>query len=250
MTYLKKIQQFFWVCVTFLTKKKKKKKENPGKSQANPRETPRKLWANPGKTLGKPRENPGKTTGKPRQTRGKTTGKPQENPRKTPGKPWANPGKIPEKPWENPRKTPGKPRRRGGVDQWEAGIWSCDLTANERLEKVDMKRGQIYKLTSRLYERISLRDDSLKTLDPHRPWYSPAIRLVLMIHWFSAKHLPPIHNMQVNFVMFLFKTAIWIKLKWPQRVKITPDKFCNKPFPPNSQQLDLSFKKCCKKPYF
>ena len=30
------------------------------------------------------------------------------------------------------------------------------------LEKVDMKRGQIYKRTSRLLERIGLRADSLK----------------------------------------------------------------------------------------
>ena len=55
----------------------------------------------------------------------------------------------------------------------------------------------------------------------------PVIQLVLMIHWISAQHVPLIYSMQVNFVMFSFKTAIWIKLKWPKRVKITPDKFCN-----------------------
>ena len=49
--------------------------------------------------------------------------------------------------------------------QWEAGIWSCDLSANY------MKRGQtyiyiyIYKWTSRLYEGIGLRANSLKMLN-------------------------------------------------------------------------------------
>ena len=38
------------------------------------------------------------------------------------------------------------------------------------------------------------------------------------------------------------------KLKWPKRVKITPAKFCNYPFTPNSQKLVLSFKECCKNP--
>ena len=56
---------------------------------------------------------------------------------------------------------------------------------------------------------------------------TPVIQLVLMIHWISAQHVPLIYSMQVNFVMFSFKTAIWKKMKWPKRVKITPDKFCN-----------------------
>ena len=44
--------------------------------------------------------------------------------------------------------------------QWEAGIWSCDL------KKSYMKRGQqTDRHTSRLYERICLWADSLKTLN-------------------------------------------------------------------------------------
>ena len=80
------------------------------------------------KKKGKPRENLRKTPGKPRANPGKTLGKPGENPGKAPGKPSANPGKT-------PGKTPGNPGgggRGGGVDQWEAGILSCDLRANER----------------------------------------------------------------------------------------------------------------------
>ena len=54
----------------------------------------------------------------------------------------------------------------GRVNQWEAGIWSCDLRTNERPEKNCMGRGQteryIHKLTSRLLERIGLRADALK----------------------------------------------------------------------------------------
>ena len=55
----------------------------------------------------------------------------------------------------------------------------------------------------------------------------PVIQLELMIHWISAQHVPLIYSMQVNYFMFSFKTPIWMKLKWPKRVKITPDKFCN-----------------------
>ena len=60
-----------------------------------------------------------------RENHGKTKGKPQENPRNT---------------QENPGETPD----RGGGHQWEVGIWSFDLRANERPWKNFMKRGQIY----------------------------------------------------------------------------------------------------------
>ena len=46
--------------------------------------------------------------------------------------------------------------------QWEAGIWSCDLRANERPQKKSHEKGQTYNIqhtyniqrTSRLYDRI------------------------------------------------------------------------------------------------
>ena len=56
---------------------------------------------------------------------------------------------------------------------------------------------------------------------------APVIQLVLMIHWTSAQHVKLIYSMQVNFVTFSFKTAIWKKLKLPKHVKITADKFCD-----------------------
>ena len=59
------------------------------------------------------------------------------------------------------------------------------------------------------------------------PCTALVLQLVLMIQSLKAQHVPLIYSRQVNFVMFSFKTAIWKKLKWPKRVNITPDKFCN-----------------------
>ena len=77
----------------------------------------------------------------------------------------------------------------------------------------------------------------------------PVIQLVLMTHWISAQHVPLIYSMQVNFVMFSFKTAIWKKTEMTKTCKYYPWQVLQLTFsPPNSQKLVLSLKKCCKNP--
>ena len=117
---------FIQVALFFSTNKKN------GKTPGKPRKTPENPWNTPEKpqaTQGKPWENPGK---------------PYENVGKTPG----NPGKNP---WENPRETPGLGEAEGVGGQWglEKFAWGGDIYIYIYI--------QIYKLTSRLYERIGLK---------------------------------------------------------------------------------------------
>ena len=59
--------------------------------------------------------------------------------------------------------------------QWEAGMWSGDLRANERPQKTLHKKETEHRQTSRLYEIFGLRADSLKIIKNshrHRRWIS------------------------------------------------------------------------------
>ena len=51
---------------------------------------------------------------------------------------------------------------------------------------------------------------------------APVIQLVLMIDWISAQHEPLIYCMQVNFVMFSFKTVLGKKTEMTNTCKNFP----------------------------